>query len=464
MEKKDTLSSCSDSEEQKMQQVQDKAKESCMVSFRLLHLHLKLLSNNDLKGTRTECGFKRAFATLFGQDIETFTGTMFLNMDQLEKQLDKEEFQEIGSMAAFKVPETQFQTFIKSRIYLDDEYSIDKRAQHKREYDNRVNDRQMQKIEENVDTSKALDASLVDTESSGTESKEPDTSNRSRNDTHANDADIRPIYNEEPMAEPTAFKSERYTSTKPRFASQVDVNNDLSKPVTTHYFPKEREFAFAKPHHVTASSESRNSSKNMPRFSSNGMVHNHYLEEAKKKTHERGRKSRPSVMPSAKLQSTTNDCKPKPRSNTQTSSNWLASKSSCKCVFNANHDACVTKFLNDVNSHAKTGRIFKTVGFRWVPTGKIFTTSTTTFDSETLHGSNTDIINLHEYIQTLDSSAGTSINVQEEHNLDLSAGTPSNLKKERIKACIKANVISGRPRLHGIALIQEISRQKSQGI
>ncbi|GJU88637.1 DNA-directed DNA polymerase [Tanacetum coccineum] len=40
--------------------------------------------------------------------------TMFLNMDQLDQQLDKEEFQEIGSMAAFKVLEIQFQTFIKS--------------------------------------------------------------------------------------------------------------------------------------------------------------------------------------------------------------------------------------------------------------------------------------------------------------------------------------------------------------
>nr|GEZ02857.1 hypothetical protein [Tanacetum cinerariifolium] len=30
------------------------------------------------------------------QDVETFTGTVFLNMDQLEKQLDNEEFQEIG--------------------------------------------------------------------------------------------------------------------------------------------------------------------------------------------------------------------------------------------------------------------------------------------------------------------------------------------------------------------------------
>ncbi|GJS03765.1 hypothetical protein Tco_0320273 [Tanacetum coccineum] len=432
---------------------------------------------------------------------------MFLNMDQLEKQLDNEEFQEIGSMAAFKVLEIQFQMFIKSRIYLDDEYvSIDKRALHKREYDSRVNERQMQTTYEQVDMSKALDASLVDTKSSGTESVEQDTSSRSGNDAHADDADIKPIYDEEPMAEvqliadhnvfatgqqhteqpefnnegevdqnaeqchdtrplpakltnnqttelsnqsleseniylkktvaqfqkdflrmeahcvnlklkyqnqalkegqhgqfskvksneakvkhdidvietinielehkvakllkenetlkkhykelydsikttrarniehttsliaknddfkaqlqekgfaiaalknelrkltgnsvntkfakssilgkpvlqphrnqsvvrqPTAFKSERPRISKPRFASQVDVNNDLSKPVTTHYLPKERESAVVKPHHMIAPGSSR--------YSSNDMVHNHYLEEAKKKTQEIGK-------------------------------------------------------------------------------------------------------------------------------------------------------------------------------
>ncbi|GKF73387.1 hypothetical protein Tco_0219719, partial [Tanacetum coccineum] len=101
---------------------EDKAKKSCMLSFRQLHSHLKSLSNNDFKGTRTESGFKHAFATLFGQDIETFTGTMFLYMDQLEKKLNKEEFQEVGSTTAFKVLETQFQMFIKSWMYLDDEF------------------------------------------------------------------------------------------------------------------------------------------------------------------------------------------------------------------------------------------------------------------------------------------------------------------------------------------------------
>ncbi|GJS65044.1 hypothetical protein Tco_0679608 [Tanacetum coccineum] len=87
--------------------------------------------------------------------------------------------------------------------------------------------------------------------------------------------------------------------------------------------------------------------------------------------------------------------------------------------------------------------------------------STTTVESEPSHGFNTDVTNLHKCIQTLDSSAGTSINVHEEQNPDLSAGIPFNLKKERIKACIKENVISGRPRLNGITLIQEISARQS---
>ncbi|GJV94588.1 hypothetical protein Tco_1546165 [Tanacetum coccineum] len=159
------------------------------------------------------------------------------------------------------------------------------------------------------------------------------------------------------------------------------------------------------------------------RYNSNDMVHNHYIEEAKKKTQESSRNSRPSVMPFAKSQSTSNSSKPKPRINNQKSRNWPASKSSW------------------------TGRIFNTVGLRWVPTRKIFTSSTTTVDSEPPNVSNTDITNLYECIQNLDSSAGTSINVQEEQTLDLNARTLFNLKKERIKAWKIENVISRRPRL-----------------
>ncbi|GKB01339.1 hypothetical protein Tco_0829383 [Tanacetum coccineum] len=227
MEKKDTLSSCSKLEEQQMQLIQHESKESCMVSFQRLHSHLKRLSNNDLKGSRTENGFGRAFATLFGQDFETFTGTMFLNMDQLQKQLDNNEFQEIGSMASFKVLETQFQMFIKSKIYLNDEYiSIDERALHKREHDSRVNERLMQTTEEKVDSSKALDASLVIIESNGTESQEQDTSSRSGNDAHVDDTYIRPIYDEEPKAEVQMVVDDNVSATGQQHTEQPESNNE----------------------------------------------------------------------------------------------------------------------------------------------------------------------------------------------------------------------------------------------
>ncbi|GJW63089.1 hypothetical protein Tco_0114973, partial [Tanacetum coccineum] len=69
-----------------------------------------------------------------------------------------------------------------------------------------------------------------------------------------------------------------------------------------------------------------------------------------------------------------------------------------------------------------TGKILDTVGLRWVPTGKIFT-SYTWFKCR--------YPNMHECKQTLDLSAGTSINVQKEQSFDLSAGTSINVQKEQ---------------------------------
>ncbi|GKD81506.1 hypothetical protein Tco_1348345 [Tanacetum coccineum] len=133
-----------ESELHPLQQMQDKAKESCM-SFRLLHSHLTALSNNDLKGTSIEGGFEREFATIFEQDVQTFIRTMFANLDQLEKHPSKEEFQELESSSAFRHMESLREL-------------IQERAKHKQEYDRRMNDRMMQSKEGNVDSSKALDA------------------------------------------------------------------------------------------------------------------------------------------------------------------------------------------------------------------------------------------------------------------------------------------------------------------
>ncbi|GJS12218.1 hypothetical protein Tco_0369014 [Tanacetum coccineum] len=158
-----------------------------------------------------------------------------------------------------------------------------------------------------------------------------------------------------------------------------------------------------------------------------------------------------------------------------------------KCVFNANHNACITKLLKEANSRAKIqsrktrnsnkpvdqkshtqkpgrqiftghrffpnktsavcektyprsdlrwktmGRIFKSVSLRWIPTGKLFDSCTSKVDSEPPHGSNVDILNIYECKQTLDVSAGISINVQKEQSLDLSAGTLCNVNKENLR-------------------------------
>nr|GEZ13455.1 hypothetical protein [Tanacetum cinerariifolium] len=166
--------------------------------------------------------------SLFGQDADTFTSTMLLNVDHLQKQLDKDEFQEYGSMTAFWGVNNQFQKFIDSHVYdsqMTEKYfveytgievkhfrdtllqhmgnvkkSIFKRARRQRQYDRRVNKRLMQTQESKIDMGKAVNDDLVVIESSGTELEVQDDNSRSGNDTDALDADIRPIYDEEPMA------------------------------------------------------------------------------------------------------------------------------------------------------------------------------------------------------------------------------------------------------------------------
>ncbi|GJW37513.1 hypothetical protein Tco_0060433 [Tanacetum coccineum] len=79
--------------------------------------------------------------------------------------------------------------------------SIAERARHQRQYNRRVNKRQLLTQKSKADMGIALDADSVVTKSSGTKSEKHDTSSRFRNDTHAEDADIKPVNDKEPMAE-----------------------------------------------------------------------------------------------------------------------------------------------------------------------------------------------------------------------------------------------------------------------
>ncbi|GJU17582.1 hypothetical protein Tco_1145548 [Tanacetum coccineum] len=255
-----------------LQQMQDQAKESCTISFRLLHSHFKALLNNDLKGTSIEGGFERAFATLFEQDVQTFTRTMLLNLDQLEKHLSKEEFQELESFSAFRVLLQQFQTFIYSRFSFDNDEglmirkyfiactktdvplfhdkliqhmeslweSIQERAKHKREYDRRMNDRMIQSKEGKVDSSKALDVGLVVTESNETESVRHVSSSSSGKDTHAEDADINSVNDKQPMAEVQLFAEHNICANEQQHSKQSESVYDtyLLEKVDRNTIPK----------------------------------------------------------------------------------------------------------------------------------------------------------------------------------------------------------------------------------
>jgi hypothetical protein len=105
-------SSCSNPQENEPLKLPDNAKENCIECFRLLHSHLKVL----FEQPGYLGGYHRAFTTLFRQDVETFTVKMILYLDQLQQQLDKGEFSEGRSMAAFCVINNQLQVFIDSRF------------------------------------------------------------------------------------------------------------------------------------------------------------------------------------------------------------------------------------------------------------------------------------------------------------------------------------------------------------
>ncbi|GJZ58339.1 hypothetical protein Tco_0613833 [Tanacetum coccineum] len=300
---------------------------------------------------------------------------------------------------------------------------------------------------------------------------------------------LQPLRNQSVVRQPTAFRSERPKFSKPRFASQVDVNNVLSKSVTPHYLPKVRESVFVKPNHLIASGSSRNSSKES--YGSNDIAHNYYLKEAKKKTQDKNMNLKPSVMHTTSLQNTTNGSKQKPRSNNQTSRCLPVSKSSCGIsngVPLVNHSRNSSSFSdskhfvqspktrnnikpvekitnvikpkrwifkefrfssnNSFDVHEKpntprscirwkpTGRIFKIAGLRWIPTGKMFTDCITKVDNEPPNGSNEDITNPYECDQTLNVSACT---------LNLSAGTSFNPEKKRLRVWLLKGLISQKP-------------------
>ncbi|GKA01749.1 hypothetical protein Tco_0674414 [Tanacetum coccineum] len=112
METKDTLSSCSDLDEQEIQQLQKQAKilkEKSLNKFNALKTTTQRLERQ----TFTYCSsFQQAFAHLFHTDIRTFKYELSQNMNNLEKQLNNEILHEKDSKSAISVIKVQFDKFI----------------------------------------------------------------------------------------------------------------------------------------------------------------------------------------------------------------------------------------------------------------------------------------------------------------------------------------------------------------
>ncbi|GJZ91975.1 hypothetical protein Tco_0664040 [Tanacetum coccineum] len=459
-----------------------KAKERCMAYFRSLHSHLQVLSKEDLKGTRIENGFKRAFISLSGQDVDNFTSTMLLNFSlDYDSQMTDKYFVEYTGIEVKHFRDTLLQHMVN--------------------------------VKKSV-AERTLDVDLVVTENSGTESEVQDDSSRLGNDTDADDADIRPIYDEEPVAEVQLTAECNIYAIGQQHTEQPEIINEGR----VDQYPEQRQ---VKSHMLDSSPDNQTTDYSKQSLESENILfkktvaqfqkdfsrkeahcialelkyqyqalksrqHGQILNETSNKAKNKKEIDVLEIMKIelehslAKLhkenetlkkhykdlfQSTADGSKPKPRSTNHSTRSLPVSKSSCvtitavpkadhskssssfsdskhfvystchKCVFNANHDACITKLLKEVNSHAKiqshkTRNNNKPVdqnshtrkpSRQWITYRMLFRSCTARNDSEPTLGSNVDISNIHESKQTLDLSAGTSINVQKEQSLDLSA-------------------------------------------
>ncbi|GJY85119.1 hypothetical protein Tco_0499145 [Tanacetum coccineum] len=196
METKDTLSSCSYSDEQDMQQMLKQAKilkGGCLNGLSTLKSNFTRILEQGI----TKSEFERAFSHIFDYMLKTIihAQTIQKRLDDKKLQIQECTVQEVKALDAIsedKAKKSCMNYFLQYTQLAIPEFrdtliqhmesvkkSIDERAKHKEENNSWVNERQMQTIEGKIDTGKAVDVSLVNIESIGTESKEHDTSSKS---------------------------------------------------------------------------------------------------------------------------------------------------------------------------------------------------------------------------------------------------------------------------------------------
>ncbi|GJV08417.1 hypothetical protein Tco_1346073 [Tanacetum coccineum] len=192
METKDTLSSCSNSEEQQMQQMLKQAKilkGGCLNGLSTLKSNFTRILEQGI----TKSEFERAFSHIFGEDVDTFTRTFSQNMDTLEQQLTKETILESNCQNAFRVLKTQFEKIFSSVLIkpssLDEKGWMTKMSQ--------IQECTVQEVKalDAISEDKAKQSCMWDIIKSA-RYKAADQGMKHYDD----DADIKPIYDEETMA------------------------------------------------------------------------------------------------------------------------------------------------------------------------------------------------------------------------------------------------------------------------
>ncbi|GJT38323.1 hypothetical protein Tco_0938188 [Tanacetum coccineum] len=206
------------------------AKEICKESFRYFITFFKVLS---IKG-----GIRRDVWHLFDQANQTLQNRCYLTWI-IRMQIEREDFKKQDPWINEKIQkgecrvmqskreggfETQLSVVLVVRKAMQ---RIRKDTENKMLKTVILKDRFMEKVFANV----ALKNELRKLKGNSMDTKfaKPSILGKSVLKTTRNQSVVR---------QPNAFKSERPNFSKPRFASQVDVNNDLSKLVTQHYLPK----------------------------------------------------------------------------------------------------------------------------------------------------------------------------------------------------------------------------------
>ncbi|GKC55138.1 hypothetical protein Tco_1077883 [Tanacetum coccineum] len=549
-------SSNSNSKERELQLTQRLAKQRhshCMAWFEQLETHLRDLYLNS--SSHVVDAFKPAFHSFFGEEHQTFRVKMFRNLDQLRLQLERENLLEVNPRSCLEALRTQRDlletldtleavihraviTYDRLQLQsqdvqinpvqvVDDRFSVSKSSWIESINNNAlnklVNESELQQHESLVTESTKLEANLsmdvnaLDVGLAVTEEKvDSNTTPNSKNMSHRGgeiDQDAEQDQVKNPLLNTEFLKTSDMV--------EKEVHNELSNiflQLEKHCISLE----------ISMQQKEESFQSNKP--------------EARKKTQERNRNSKPNVIHTISLQNTTNGSKPNPRSNNQISRILPVSKSSCgmsngvslvdhsrnsssfcdskhfvfstchKCVFNANHDNCITKFLKEVNSRAKdqspktrnnnkplepkshtqkpgrqiaikqrfslnksfavhekpntprsclrwipTGRIFKLAGLRWIPTSRIFKlvglrwipTGKMFIDSITKVDSEPPNGSNEDITNPYECNQTLNVSAG---TLNLSAGTSFNPNKEKLRVWLPKRLISHKPGLQGIQI------------